>query len=92
MKEYDMDNTNREQDFVLEGLAVIIQRSVKQTDPAIEVRAEMSLIDDLDLDSMGKIEIMLDVEDHFKISITDEEIKSVSTVNDLAALVMQKTE
>lgn len=85
-----MGNRNQERDSVLGGLAAIIQRSLKQTDPAIEVRPEMSLIDDLGLDSVGKIEIMLDMEEHFKISITDEEIKSVFTVNDLVALIMQK--
>jgi acyl carrier protein len=90
MKEFDMHEATKEMDSVLSALAIIIQRSLKQPDADLEIKPEMSLIKDFDLDSLRMVDIVLDIEDHFKIRIMEAEIQSAFTVGDLATLIAHK--
>lgn len=85
-----MHEASKEMDSVLSTLVTIIQRFSKQSNDDLEIRPETSLIKDLDLDSLRMVDIVLDIEDHFKIRIMEAEIRSIFTVGDLALLVAHK--
>jgi acyl carrier protein len=82
-----MDTTKHQPDPVLSDVIEIIQRSLKTRDGLVEIKPHMSLIDDLDLDSLTMVEVFLDLEDRFLIKITEADIESALTVGDIQALV-----
>ncbi len=46
------------------------------------VKLEAHLVDDLGADSLGLIELVLDVEENFEIDIPDEDTEKIHTVGD----------
>ena len=48
-----------------------------------EVKPETKLVDDLDADSLSIVELHMAIEDHTGISIPDEEIEKLVTVQDV---------
>lgn len=56
------------------------------------ITEDMSLMDDLGLDSLDKIEIWLGVEEEFLIDIPDDEVKKINTVGDMVNLVIKYLE
>jgi acyl carrier protein len=56
------------------------------------ITEDMSLIDDLGLDSLDKIEIWLGVEEEFVIDIPDGEVRKINTVGDMINLVIKYQE
>lgn len=64
-----------------------------QDDSVIDnMTGNTNLLDELGLDSVDLVEIIMDIEETFEISIADEEIQQVKTVNDLVALIKSKQE
>ena len=55
-----------------------------------EIKPESDLYDDLGLDSLDKIEIVMECEKEFHISIYDEETEKISTVGQLSDLISSK--
>lgn len=55
-----------------------------------EVRPDMSLVEDLNLDSLTLVDVILDLEDKFKIKIEETEVQEAVTVSDLTDLVLRK--
>ena len=55
--------------------------------PAEEINENTDLLYGLGVDSLTLVSLVGDVEDHFSIAITDEDLAQLSTVGDLAALV-----
>ena len=56
----------------------------------VEVLPETKLIDELGMDSLDRIELMVEVEREFDISLTDEEIEVIETVQQCFDLVSTK--
>lgn len=52
-----------------------------------KVADDARLRDDLDADDLAVIEIVLAVEEHFEIDITDEQVEALGTVQDVIAVV-----
>jgi len=50
--------------------------------PKDEVTAEKSFINDLGVDSLDIVEIMMDIEDEFDLSIPEEEAQKIVTIGD----------
>jgi len=50
----------------------------------------LNLRDDLAIDSFSAIEMIYSAEDEFGISISDEELAKVSTIDDIINIVQQK--
>lgn len=50
---------------------------------AAEVTAESSFIDDLGADSLDLFELVMSIEDAFGVSIPNEELSSIKTVQDV---------
>lgn len=51
------------------------------------VTLEKTLRDDLDMDSFDEINLVIDLEDSFGITISDEEFAEIKTVGEVVALV-----
>ncbi len=59
-------------------------------DRPVTVKEEDRLTEDLNLDSLDKIELWMYTEDNFKIDIPEEEINKCVTIKDVIDLVMSK--
>ena len=55
--------------------------------PAVALRAPVSLVDDLAVDSLDLLELVIDLESAFAIVVPEREIDRVRTVAELAELV-----
>ncbi len=56
----------------------------------VEVLPETKLIDDLGMDSLDRVELMVELEREFDISLTDEEIEIIETVQQCFDLIGTK--
>ncbi len=70
-------------------LTDIISRNIDWPD---EIRPEDRLKDDLEIDSLDVILIINEIEDEFDITIEQQEIRCLSTVQDIADKLRQKLE
>ncbi|KXF80730.1 hypothetical protein ATN88_08555 [Enterovibrio coralii] len=57
---------------------------------AKDILPTMSLRDDLGMDSMQAVSLTLDLEDSLSISIDDEDLVKLTTVNDLLEIIELK--
>ena len=56
-----------------------------------EVRAGIpGFEEDLDVDSLGVVELLMALEDNFDVKIPDEEAEKITTVGEAAEMVSQK--
>lgn len=49
----------------------------------IEITEQTNFREDLDLDSLDMFELIMNFEDEFKVKISPEELKKISTVSDV---------
>ena len=56
----------------------------------VEVLPETKLIDDLGMDSLDRVELMVEMEREFDISLTEEEIEIIETVQQCFDLIGTK--
>ena len=76
-----------------ESRNIILRYLLEASDEPFElhqIRSDMNLRDDLDLSSMQAITAIMDLEDEFGITIEDEEIGKLATVEDVLILVQSK--
>lgn len=52
-----------------------------------DLTPELSLKDDLDLDSVGSLTAIMDLEEHYDIVIDDKQLIALKTVGDVVALI-----
>ena len=55
--------------------------------PADDVQLEKSFVDDLDVDSLSMVEVVVEAEDRFGVSIPDSEVKNLKTVGDAVSFI-----
>ena len=55
-----------------------------------KITLESDFVADLGADSIDLVEIYMDLEDEFKISVPDEELPNIKTVNDLVSFIDTK--
>ena len=65
--------TNDVQNIVADLLAVDLD----------EVTLDARLIEDLNADSLDAVELAMSLEEHFEITVEDDEIERMNTVNDI---------
>jgi acyl carrier protein len=70
---------------ILAGLAEIIEEIAGV--PADEVTASKSFVDDLDIDSLSMVEIAVAAQDKFGVEIPDDQLKDLTTVQDVVNYV-----
>ena len=73
------------QEEIIAGLAEIIEE-VTGIEPS-EVTPEKSFVDDLDIDSLSMVEIAVAAQDKFGVEIPDEQLKDLTTVQDVVNFV-----
>lgn len=57
---------------------------------SLDCKSTDSLVDDLGADSLDQVELMMAMEEHFDIRISDDEAAQVVSVQDLIDLVQRK--
>jgi|LauGreDrversion4_2_1035121.scaffolds.fasta_scaffold1178374_2 acyl carrier protein len=75
---------------ILKKLEPIIKTYITQEDVVATITDESHLLRDLKINSAHLIDIVLDVEAGFGISITDEEVEKMDTVGNAVALIESK--
>ena len=75
---------------VLSKLEPIIKTYITQPDVVSAITDETHLLRDLKINSAHLIDIVLDVEAAFNISITDEEVEKMDTVGNAVTLIQTK--
>jgi acyl carrier protein len=72
---------------ILAAFAEIIEQLVGV--PAIQVTPAADLTEDLSIDSLSMVEVIVSVQDKFKIEIPDEHLKDLRTVQDVVSYVQR---
>ena len=57
---------------------------------ASQVTPEAKFTDDLGADSLDLVELVMELEEHFEIEISDEDSQNFQTVSDVAAYIESK--
>ncbi len=70
---------------ILAGLGEIVEEIAGV--PADEVTPTKSFVDDLDIDSLSMVEIAVAAQDKFGVEIPDEQLKDLTTVQDVVNFV-----
>jgi acyl carrier protein len=74
---------------ILAGLGEIVEEIAGV--PADEVTPGKSFVDDLDIDSLSMVEIAVAAQDKFGVEIPDEQLKDLTTVQDVVNFVTKNT-
>jgi acyl carrier protein len=59
--------------------------------PKEEVKRESSFVDDLKADSLDVVELVMEFEDEFEITIPDDDYEKIRTVGDAIDYIEQKS-
>ena len=70
---------------ILAGLGEIVEEIAGV--PANEVTPSKSSVDDLDIDSLSMVEIAVAAQDKFGVEIPDDQLKDLTTVQDVVNYV-----
>ena len=70
---------------ILAGLGEIVEEIAGV--PAAEVIPSKSFVDDLDIDSLSMVEIAVAAQDKFGVEIPDDQLKDLTTVQDVVNYV-----
>jgi acyl carrier protein len=70
---------------ILAGLGEIVEEIAGVT--ANEVTPSKSFVDDLDIDSLSMVEIAVAAQDKFGVEIPDDQLKDLTTVQDVVNYV-----
>jgi acyl carrier protein len=74
---------------ILEGLGEIVEEIAGV--PAAEVTPAKSFVDDLDIDSLSMVEIAVAAQDKFGVEIPDDQLKDLTTVQDVVNFVSKNS-
>ena len=70
---------------ILAGLGEIVEEIAGV--PAADVTPSKSFVDDLDIDSLSMVEIAVAAQDKFGVEIPDDQLKDLTTVQDVVNYV-----
>ena len=74
---------------ILAGLGEIVEEIAGV--PADEVTPSKSFVDDLDIDSLSMVEIAVAAQDKFGVEIPDDQLKDLTTVQDVVNFVAKNS-
>ena len=75
---------------ILAGLGEIVEEIAGV--PADEVTPNKSFVDDLDIDSLSMVEIAVAAQDKFGVEIPDDQLKDLTTVQDVVNYVAKNAQ
>lgn len=73
---------------ILDGVAIVAARHLGWKG---ELQPEMHLVEDLELDSLRLLTLAVEVENHFRVCLDEEDEAVIETVGDLVRIIEQKT-
>lgn len=77
-------NTNNDIDKKsVEGILQTLQEILKNHGKEKEVKMESLFVEDLDLDSLDSVEMVMNLEDEYKIEIGDDKLQQMTVVSEL---------
>jgi acyl carrier protein len=79
------------QQTIASALEEIVRRYAPKNRGAVPLTPQTRLIDEAGIDSPRMIDIVLGVEDHFGITVEDDDIQRVKTFGQLVAVVSERT-
>ena len=74
------DNFNKIRDCIVRVLSVEEE----------QVTPEASFSDDLDADSLDLVELVMEIEEEFGVSVEEEELENITTVGAVAKMLQEK--
>lgn len=74
-------------DEILQGIEAVARTHLGWSG---QLSRDLSLIEDLELDSLGALTLAVEVENHFRICLEQEDEAQINTVGDLVAVVQRK--
>lgn len=72
-----------------EGILATLQAILKNHGKDVKVIRESNFVDDLGLDSLGSVELVMDLESEYDIEVNDEELQKMKTAGDLVDYVIK---
>ena len=75
---------------ILAGIGEIVEEIAGV--PADEVTPSKSFVDDLDIDSLSMVEIAVAAQDKFGVEIPDDQLKDLTTVQDVVNYVAKNAQ
>lgn len=75
-----------------EKLKSIVLSYIPEEEMPETIDYDMDLINDLGVNSMHLIDIVIDVENEYDITISDEELQSMNSLNKVLDVLMKKLE
>jgi len=73
--------------MINEIIEIIAEQLVIEAD---DIKPESSVIDDLKADSLAIVEMLMAIEEQFGVSVPDEDVPNLKTVQDIADYVESK--
>jgi len=70
---------------VKQALAIRLNTNIKK------IKLNSYLVEDLNMDSFGSVELAFELKDKFGIEISDEDLKKIKQVKDIVKYVSNKT-
>lgn len=65
--------------------------NIKKKKLEVDIKEDNKLGEDLDLDSLERVEMLFEIEQNFSIKIEDEEARELKTVKDIIDMIQDKT-
>jgi acyl carrier protein len=76
---------------IIGAVAGVVRRAA-HIPQCVPIRAESSLFDDLQLDSLDFVAVILQLQDHFEVVIDEDAVPHLCRVADLAAYLTERME
>ena len=69
----------------------VIELAAEQAtiDPA-HITVESHFVNDLNFDSLNKVEFAMDIEDEFELSVPDEDVQNLQTVGEVVEYILRR--
>lgn len=86
--DYEHLKKNKNYDKVYEGVAKVLkeQLGIREDD----IRLDAMLVDDYGADSLDSVEIIMNIEDEFKLQIDDKDAEKIKTVGDIVNYILER--
>lgn len=72
-------------------LLPIVKRYLPEDVASETIHPDSDLTDELNINSAHLVDVVLDVEDEFKVEFANEDIEKLRTMNDAIAIIQEKT-
>lgn len=77
-------------DDIMQAVLKHLVNELEETTNLDDITAESNLRDDLDLNSLQAVNLIMEMEDEFDISISEEELVPIKTIGDVVTAIQEK--